>query len=240
MNTCNIYRHGIVSSKTIFWAYFPEYFSILYNKRSVSQLDASYEDILSYVKRLPVDTAIIDVGANSGLVTIPLALLGYKVVAVEPVRINLECLKKGLLDNEITDVQVVEKALADSDGQRDIYVPQAQDNTSFDAKIAVANMPDKSKIRVEQVDCTTLDHLARELTLDDHPVFIKIDVQGFEYEVLMGAKDFLSRIKNCHVLLEIDDSLPEKTPPEHIENLLIGFGFSKKVWPHRHDRLFVK
>lgn len=65
--------------------------------------------------------------------------------------------------------------------------------------------------------------------LDDFnldPYFIKIDVQGLEYEVLLGAQETLKRSQPV-LLIE--------TPSEQVMNLLAGFGY--KPYYYQHDSL---
>lgn len=238
--TDSLYKHYVAGRQVNFWAYFPAYYHALYGKNKRDSLSNAYEEIIAYVQSLPNKPKILDIGANSGLVTIPLALLGYDIVAVEPAKINIACLEKALAENDATVVRIVPAALGLREETRTLFVPQAQDNASFDPKIAVANMPDKNHLVAEQVACTTLDRLAQRFLTTSERVFIKIDVQGFEHEVLLGGKNFLSTVPACHILYETDASLPTLPDAANIPQFLTSLGFMQRPWPHKSDCLFVK
>lgn len=165
----------------------------------------------------------IDVGSNRGqsIDAIRLYHPAQPVVAFEPNAILAERLKRRLGDDP--NLQLLVFGLSDADMDAPLYVPYYRNwlfdgLSSFDRASAegwlnaetIAGF-DPALLRVEQLEC-------RLRRLDDFnltPAFIKIDVQGFERNVLMGG---LETLKRCGPLLMVEDS-------SALVPLLAGLGF---------------
>lgn len=146
--------------------------------------DAS--DEMTFIKRnlIKPGDVVIECGGHHGAQTILLSRwvgADGKVVVVEPMPENLAILKKNIALNELKNVVVVPKAAGDrSDHVR--MRPDSNGSVAFDGK---AN----NGLEVESV---SLDDLAAELGIK--PNFIKIDVEGFEYQILKGARNILAQV----------------------------------------------
>jgi FkbM family methyltransferase len=145
---------------------------------------------------------VFDIGANVGEYTETFLRLGARVIAVEP---NPD-LQSGLKKIRPADRLTVESvALGASNGVADLHVSDRDVLSSLSSDwIAVAKNSDRfqgvSWSRKLQVTVLTLDAL-----IERHgtPSFIKIDVEGFEKEVLCGlshAPRFLSFEYNTEIL----------------------------------------
>ena len=55
----------------------------------------------------------------------------------------------------------------------------------------------------EVVDLRTLDSVSGEFATDTERIFLKLDVQGFEYKVLQGAEQFLARVAGIQIELSL-------------------------------------
>jgi FkbM family methyltransferase len=141
----------------------------------------------------PGDT-VLDVGANVGTVTLPLARqvgpAGH-VFAFEPQRLILQALCATLTLNGLTNVRAIHAAVGRESGT--LRVP-ALDATRPGNYGAFAVKPGETV--GEKVPLTTLDSL--ELT---HCDLVKIDVEGQDYEVLLGAEQTVARCRP-HVYME--------------------------------------
>jgi hypothetical protein len=58
-------------------------------------------------------------------------------------------------------------------------------------------------VKTEEVDLRRLDTIAPEYATASDRVFLKVDVQGFEYQVLQGATQFLSKVVGIQMELSL-------------------------------------
>jgi FkbM family methyltransferase len=131
----------------------------------------------------------IDVGASFGWYTIRWAKqLGERgrVLALEPQPKHLRSLRTNLTLNALTNVLVCACAAGSHDGTLTLNVPR------FGLSIYDASaVHDKGGVSI-QVPLRSVDSLCDEFGLRDVRV-IKIDVEGFEPEVLRGTRRVLER-----------------------------------------------
>lgn len=126
----------------------------------------------------------LDVGAHEGVVLREMTRLAPsgRHVAWEP----LPALAHGLR-TEFPSVEVREAALSDRAGEREFaHVVDAPGWSGFVARPVPAGGP----VETIAVRCERLDEALRE---DVKPAFLKIDVEGAEEQVLLGAIETLRR-----------------------------------------------
>jgi FkbM family methyltransferase len=182
---------------------------------------------------------IIDVGANCGLFCVPCSLYGFKVHAFEPISMNVELLHLSKKLNECNTLEIHPFGLLDENKKETIYIPYCSDNTSFNKEVAISNMTKKDYIE-EIVECQTFDSwLQKNPSVDVG--FIKIDVQGYEKQVLDGMSNFLNNCNDVYIFMEWDPNHTQKAGNSisELENTLLNFGF-KEIRNFRNDKLFYK
>jgi FkbM family methyltransferase len=150
------------------------------------------------IKRLvnPGDT-VIDVGANEGYVSLWLSkLLGAKgvVYAIEPNPENLVFLYNNIKLNTATNIRVIEKAVSDQKAKMTFF---CSPNSGAWGSL--------TKYSYFSEDCTDvevdiLDNLFGDLQQLD---FLKVDTEGNELKVFLGARLVLSRHKP-HICFEVN------------------------------------
>lgn len=146
-----------------------------------------------YQKRLSPGSTVIDIGANIGAHTLPLAEVvgpSGRVIAFEPTQFAFGKLIKNISLNEnlssrIIPVQAMLVSDLDTKVSEAIYSSWPVDG-SKDVH---------SQLRGRLMDtagsvATTLDKAIEDISID-HIDFIKLDVDGHELEVLKGAKKIL-------------------------------------------------
>lgn len=142
------------------------------------------EDEICLVKEhLPEFDAFVDVGANVGIYTCLAASLGKKVVAVEPLQSNLKSLYRNIKTNSLAGVEVFPMGLSASPGLTILKGIGAQ--ASFLPDWGIYDYQFNQQIETV-CPTTTLDTILGN-RFSGQRLFIKIDVEGFEYQVLQGA-----------------------------------------------------
>ncbi|MCE2413044.1 FkbM family methyltransferase [Candidatus Poribacteria bacterium] len=127
-----------------------------------------------------------DIGANIGFYTCFLASRVEEsgvVVAFEPAVRTCGYLSENVSLNRFANVTVVNKGLSDRIEQRPLYYAEAG-LAEGTASLKYVN----SRSVSERVTLDTIDNLIRELPVPD---FIKIDVEGYQLEVLRGGEHCL-------------------------------------------------
>lgn len=138
-----------------------------------------------FSRKIQEGDVVFDVGANVGFYTLMAAqLVGPtgKVVAFEPVLRNLRYLKEHLSLNGISNVVVIDAAVSDSDGE--VNFDPSPNNSA-------GHFSSDGALRVRTVrldDVVFRDHLPP-------PDCIKIDVEGAELMVLLGAGQLIAQKK---------------------------------------------
>ncbi len=148
-------------------------------------------------------STIIDIGANVGTISIALSLLYPEadIHAFEPSSIAIKRLRYNLSLNPISNLTIHKQALGNKHETLDFH---HYDDDSGDIGLSTF-IPPRKPVREENiipVDVTTLDSYSDKFI---KPVsVIKIDVQGFEAEVLEGADGLIKNNKPV-IILEHED-----------------------------------
>ena len=126
---------------------------------------------------------VFDVGANKGNRTIIFLDLGAKVVAVEPQKECYEHLTKRFGNK----IELVKLGLGEKESTETMYVSGSTLISSFSKDHVDMMQEDRFKGadwgKTIEVSMTTMDNLIKQHGV---PAFCKIDVEGYEYDVLKG------------------------------------------------------
>ena len=125
-----------------------------------------------------------DVGANIGNRITPLLKIGARIIAIEPQQKCIKYLKRKF-GKMIT---IVEKGLGESECVKEFHLSEDSTLSSFSdywikTVTNTSRFKGKNWIKNVKVSMTTLDELIKKY---GKPSFIKIDVEGYELEVLKG------------------------------------------------------
>jgi FkbM family methyltransferase len=149
----------------------------------------------SLIEALSV-SVVLDVGANTGQFAIALREMGYvgRIISFEPLSSAFDKLRTtASLDGRW---QVLNTALGDTDGVVEINIAGNSQSSSILSMMRTHSdaAPESSYIGSERVKAARLDSLWSDLKIDKQGVFLKIDTQGFEPQVIAGAVASLSRV----------------------------------------------
>jgi FkbM family methyltransferase len=166
----------------------------------------------------------IDVGANCGVYSCVLLKnrLVTGAVMIEPDRRNRELLLTNLMLNSLEQVATVLPYAAGARKERLTLVPGPQDNTGNSRLVDTAEAG-------ELVDVVPIDAIASPR---GEVIAVKIDVEGFEIEVLHGAERLL---RNNTGIVQIESY----DHADDVLDLMTGFGFAL-VNDFRPDFVFRK
>jgi len=148
----------------------------------------AWRPFLDHVR--PGDT-VVDVGANIGLYTVAAAKRGARVIAIEPDPANVRRIHRYTRLNHVRVVIV--EALA---GAENGAAPLAARGSAVSGNVDMYLGP---TTRYTVAPVVTLDALLADESVD----LIKIDVEGAELDVLLGAERMLREKKPRAILLEV-------------------------------------
>jgi FkbM family methyltransferase len=148
---------------------------------------------------------VIDIGAHIGLYTI----IGSKrvgtqgkVVAIEAHPGNFEMLNRNIKLNQLTNVIPLNYAVYSKETKIKLYLPSGESGFTKYNTI----MPNwiNTQEKFVEVNANTLDYLLQLNKIRQEEInWIKIDVEGAEFEVLKGATNVLSKSKDVAILMEL-------------------------------------
>lgn len=161
------------------------------------------------------DDICLDVGANIGALTLPMARMCKLVLAFEPQEYVYHLLCANLALNSITNVRALQFAV--SDNREPMMIPILDPRIPNNFGGIDIRQPAPSRQRVESV---TIDDL-------DLPkcAMIKIDVEGMELAVLRGAQKTIQRHRP---LLYVENDRVENEV--ELLNALLSLGY--KLYDH--------
>ena len=149
---------------------------------------------------------IFDVGANAGQFGVLLREIGFdgKIISFEP----LSDAREILLNISKNDPQwqiALQTAIGEENGEIEIQIAGNSHSSSvldmLDTHVRAA--PDSKYIGKEKVALRTLDSIAPDYMDSNSISFIKIDTQGYETQVMNGAKKLMSQIVGLQVEISL-------------------------------------
>jgi FkbM family methyltransferase len=165
----------------------------------------------------------VDVGANIGFYTCLARLADKQVIAVEPLPKNLEYLYANILANDWTDIEVFPVGLSERPGLATLY-----GGSSTGASL-IGGWAGTSRLFRRTISVSTLDILLG-VQWAGKKMLIKIDVEGAEYRVLLGASQVMDMQPKPTWLVEI--CLGEFHPAEKNPDFQNTFNL---FWQHGYE-----
>jgi FkbM family methyltransferase len=170
-----------------------------------SEAQVTAMQIVSSLRKFEIDL-IMDVGANKGQFASEIRQCGYsgRIVSFEPLSQAHSELLRASADDAKWDAYP-RCALGDHNGEVEINIAGNSESSSIlpmlESHRTVA--PQSAYQGKESVPIKTLDAVSGQYLKDAGAPFLKIDTQGFEWQVLDGARDTLPHIKGILVELSL-------------------------------------
>jgi FkbM family methyltransferase len=149
---------------------------------------------------------VLDVGANQGQYGRELRSAGYQgqIISFEPLSEAFKVLEKACLHDSKWHAYP-RCAIGEMDGNISINVSQ---NSVSSSVLPMLNnhldaAPESAYVSEEKVDIYTLDTIWSKIKKVEGATLLKIDTQGYEWQVLNGAKDMLSQVHGVQMELSL-------------------------------------
>jgi FkbM family methyltransferase len=168
---------------------------------------------------------VVDIGAHIGLYTIISSKrvgANGKVVAIEAHPGNFEMLNSNIKLNQLNNVIPLNYAVYSKETKVKLYLPSGESGFTKYNTI----MPNwiNTREKFVEVNANTLDYLLQLNEIRQEEVnWIKIDVEGAEFEVLKGATNVLSKSKDIAILMELHG--PPHIYRPKVEEFLRSYNF---------------
>lgn len=162
---------------------------------------------------------IVDVGANLGQFSFPAAKLGHKVFAFEPFKENYMYMMKKATELRLeSSMKIINAAVGATSGKVHVSLMRSDDPTG----VTAANTGCLMDLPCHQIKKVTLDETVKE-KVD----LLKIDVQGFEEEVVNGALKLIKNFGVQVIIFEFDVKLlrAQSASPIRLLNLLCSLNY---------------
>ena len=178
------------------------------NKEDFIVMTKHEEEIMGLFRPSEGDT-VVDIGAHMGRYTITSSKsvgASGRVIAVEAHPYNFRILQHNIRLNKLKNVNALNWAVYSKKARLKLYLPDEDLGYTMHHSLMTNYLASKYSREIErryiEVEADTLDNLLKTRGINDVN-WIKIDVEGAEYEVLRGAKEILSTNRRISILVEV-------------------------------------
>ena len=168
---------------------------------------------------------VLDIGANIGYQSLfynNFFLSNTKIVCFEPHPISYFFLEKNL--SKFNNIILYNFALGNKEGKEIISIPEHESHEANNLGIARISKSFTNYLKAEII-VKKFDEL-KILNDDYQSIFIKIDVEGYEKNVLLGMKNFLKKKKNLFLKIEVNKNYHNYSELKYIIDFLFSLNFS--------------
>ena len=148
---------------------------------------------------------IIDIGANSGYYALLESRLAHKgkVYAIEPVPRNVWLLNQNIELNNYRNISVHRFAIGDRNGRGEMYLYEKGNLCSFKENIQ-NKFTGKMAVPIVKLDSFV------EKYVSGVPTLIRMDVEGYEYQIIKGMSNILRSDKPLILFIELHPFMMSK------------------------------
>ena len=167
------------------------------------------QDLFLYGNREPYSTEffkndiqnndnIVDIGANIGYYAILESIIAEngKIYAIEPIPKSMQILRKNSELNKRINIEFFTMGIGREDGELSINIYDKSNYASF------TNNPHTKVISTHKVQMMRLDKFLSTF-VKTSPTYIRMDVEGFETEIIGGMQNLLESFQPFKLFIEI-------------------------------------
>jgi FkbM family methyltransferase len=186
----------------------------------------SYEPdlVMALWSLLEPGATFVDVGANEGYFSVIASTLvgsAGRVIAVEPQQRLRNVLERNFDLNDIRNVTVVDRAISNTRASATLHLSPDMNTGSTALRQTTAYSTEQV-----QVDTMTLSDLVHDYAIDRIDL-MKMDIEGFEYEAILGSPELFreQRIKALALELHPRALVARGHTAEGIVHMLKSYGY---------------
>uniref|UniRef100_A0A7C3ZMG0 FkbM family methyltransferase n=1 Tax=Planktothricoides sp. SpSt-374 TaxID=2282167 RepID=A0A7C3ZMG0_9CYAN len=195
--------------------------------RKFSPLQSEFARLQYFLKKNKIDL-VLDVGASTGGYGCLLRELGFtgRIVSFEPLSDSYSKLKELSKSDSLWEI-APRTAIGNIDGEIKINIASNSSSSSvlnmLDSHLNAA--PGSKYYDSEVVPISKLDTIAPDYMEWSNSIFLKIDVQGYEKQVIEGAYQILGQVKGIQVELSLIPLYQDQILWLEIIQILESFGY---------------
>lgn len=158
--------------------------------------DKNEKDFFHFLALIPAGTIVLDIGANIGIMSVHLArsVKNNTVYGFEPMPNNIAAFKRVINYFRLKNVKLFEIALGNTEGEAEMVMPVINAVRMQGLSHVVHNsIKENNEGERFKVPLKMLDKMEELTNAPQRISAIKIDVENFEFFVLDGAKNLLSK-----------------------------------------------
>lgn len=198
-------------------------YDLLFNKIKIREEFAT-NFLLSYLPNMLCnknhETTFLDIGANIGYYSILLSDFFDKIIAIEPVKENIDILTSNIKINDLDNkVNVIKSAVGSTPGEG--YIIQGE----FKNLLTISEDPPRND--ADKVKIYKIDDILHKFNVNDVSL-VKMDVEGFEYEIIKSNMDFFEEYLPEVLFIEIHFDIISEHKTNYIFKKLNELGYSIK------------
>lgn len=186
-----------------------------------------------HLSEITEDFVFVDVGANQGLYSICAALNPSckSAISFEPVARTFELLARNLkLNRVVNKCSPYQLALSDKAGRAKVFM---NSDHSGGASIVETHQETEGDPVTIEIECISVKELDEILPTSDLPIYVKVDVEGYETVVLEELMKSLHASRIKEIFFEVDERWVD--PAQLIKTLRAkGFQSFEKMGDGQH------
>ena len=179
-------------------------------------------DLIKKIHKFFKTDLIIDIGANIGywsfirkqhLTNIE------QFFCIEPSKISFNFLKKNL--KKYNDFKVYNLGLGNSEEVKKLSFPYWENKNSYRIQnLGLRSIYGDTNLLAEEIKIIKFDQLFPFNKFINKSIFIKIDTEGYELEIIKGMHNFISNVKEIILELELNHKIFENISQNILSELL--------------------